>query len=676
MMQELQLKNIELIFNKEKPQTRGTEINIKSQINNPKDDIEYKFIIGLNGIWTTIQDYSEKDNCCWKPVYEGEYTVMVQARNKEGIKSFDYVAKEDYLISNKDLVSLIDEVKIDKTSLNVGEKCSIEVKACEEELLYRFYVKGEQGWELIIDYTADNTLLYTANNAGKKEFLIECKRVNSDDNFDDYTTVKIRVDDIEDVEITNFTCHNTEFIVGQELKFTLETKNEDNRTILYKFYKISKDGKATCVQDYSTKNYVAYKEYTQGSYRLLACAKDIFSNKEYDDRAVLLYNIKPYKDILIKGFTADLSSPQIIETDIKFKAEVEGGINLLYRYKVKGSYEEDTGFIRNSEYVWKPRESGKYVISVFVKDASSQCEYEACEEIEFEIEKKGNKPVKIVDVVIDKEKSVLINQPVNIMVNSEGGTRLNYSFIIYRNKVKIEKIENSNRNWVNFTPEEKGDYEIEIIVKDRYSDKEFDAHTFVYLKANEYIPGEIDYIMLPLKNNYVVGDTIEFESIIQNTKSVLVKYVTKINGHLVEETEFIKNKKLRFIPKTSGKYTIEVYAKNIKCTDEYDSKKEVSIYINEASPVINTEIIINKKKVKINNELSFEVKSTGGKDVCYEFYLMEHGNWNKVQSYSKKNYYSFMPFIKGKYKILVLSKSYYKNVNYEDYAEISFKVLD
>ncbi|AOR22543.1 triple tyrosine motif-containing protein [Clostridium taeniosporum] len=675
-MQELQLKDIELVFDKEKPQTRGSEIKIKSKVNKYNDDIEYKFIIGLNGIWTTIQDYSEKDNCCWKPVYEGEYTVMVQARDKKGKKSFDYLAKEDYLISNKDLISLIEDVKIDKPDLSVGEKCSIEVKSVKEDLLYRFYIKGKQGWELIVDYTTDNTLLYTANNAGKKEFLIECKRANSDDNFDDYTTVKINVEDIKDVEITNFVCHNTELIVGQELKFTLETKNESNRTILYKFYKISKDGKATCMQDYSTKNYVVYKEYNKGSYRLLACVKDIFSNKEYDDRAVLLYNIKPYKDIVIKGFAAELSSPQIIDTDIKFNTEAEGGINLLYRYKVNGSYEEDTGFIRNSEYVWKPRESGRYVISVYVKDASSGAEYEAFEEIDFEIEKRGNKPVKIVDVVVDKEKNVLINQPVNIMVNAEGGTRLGYSFIVYKNKVKIEQTKSSKKNWVNFTPEEKGDYEIEVIVKDRYSDKEFDAHTFVYIKANEYIPGEIDYIMLPSKNNYVVGDTIEFESVIQNTKSVLVKYVTKINGHLVEETEFVGNKKLRFVPKTAGKYTIEVYAKNVKCTDEYDSKKEVSVYINEASPVINTKIIINKKKPKINHELTFEVKSKGGKDVCYEFYLMEHGNWNKVQSYSKKNYYSFIPFIKGKYKILVLSKSYYKNVNYEDYSEISFKVLD
>lgn len=77
-MQELQVEDIELIFNKDKPQTRGSEIKIKSKVNKLNDDIEYKFIIGLNGIWTTIQDYSEKDNCCWKPVYEGEYTVGIQ----------------------------------------------------------------------------------------------------------------------------------------------------------------------------------------------------------------------------------------------------------------------------------------------------------------------------------------------------------------------------------------------------------------------------------------------------------------------------------------------------------------------------------------------------------------------------------------------------------------------
>lgn len=112
----------------------------------------------------------------------------------------------------------------------------------------------------------------------------------------------------------------------------------------------------------------------------------------------------------------------------------------------------------------------------------------------------------------------------------------------------------------------------------------------------------------------------------------------------------------------------------MKCTNEYDSKKEISFYVSEASPVIDTKIIANKLEANVNEELTFEVISRGGKDVCYEFYLMENNEWKKVQAYSRKHYYSFIPFIQGKYKILALAKSYYKKVNYEDYDEITFYV--
>ena len=190
----------------------------------------------------------------------------------------------------------------------------------------------------------------------------------------------------------------------------------------------------------------------------------------------------------------------------------------------------------------------------------------------------------------------------------------------------------------------------------------------------EYLPGEIDYIILPYKETHLIGGIIEFECIIQNTQDVLVKYETKINGHSVEETEFSKNKKLRFIPKIAGKYTIEVYAKNIKCADEYDSKKQINLYVSEASPVIETKIITSKLEFNINEEVTFEAISRGGKDVCYEFYLMGNNEWKKVQDYSKKHYYSFIPFAEGKYKILALAKSYYKKVSYEDYDQITFFV--
>lgn len=779
MIEELQLKYIEIVFDKEKPQKVGNEIKISSIIDKNVNGLEYKYIVGKGGVWNTIQEFSDKNECTWNPKSEGEYIVMVQAREKNGKKSLDYLAKEDFsivkeenineidkeiafdnslnsfddefngeysnsyeerlsLLGNKDIEvcdkvseftkninsneeakaieitreesklledhledgteeknidilkkdstnldnikksqKIIDNVIVSKENIVVGDKYSIEVKpVASGAFLYRFYIKRYNDWDIVRDYTIDNMLRYTATEEGEKEFLIQCKQAESTENFNDYTTIKVQVKEREKVEIINFKSLNKELIKGEELKFKLETNNTDYRDIVYKFYKISKEGKSICIQDYSTKNSVSYVESQEGEYRILCLVKDILSNKEYDDRAIVVYNVKPYRDVKIKDIVVDLNSPQASETEIKIKAEADGGKKLLYRYNIKGPMEEDTGFIKDKEYIWNPKEPGNYEIIVYVKDKSYNGEYEATSKIDFMIEKRGSKPVKILDVVVDKEQNSVIGQPVNIMVNSEGGTHLKYGFKISKNKKILENIAYNKSNWMNFTPNQAGDYEIEIMVKDKYSQKTYDAHTIVYLKVMEYLPGEIDYIIMPYKDNYLVGDPIEFECIIQNTNSVIVRYETKINGHSIEKTDFQKNKKLRFIPKISGKYTIEVYAKNIKCTEEYDCKKEVNIYVSEAAPIINTKIIVNKSVSNVNEELTFEAISYGGKEVCYEFYLMENNEWRKVQPYSRKHYYSFIPFTKGKYKILALAKSYYKKVSYEDYDEVTFEVKD
>lgn len=776
-MNEIQSKFIEIIFDKEKPQSVDTSIRITVRAENIKEELEYKFLIGKGGIWSVIKDFSKENQCSWVPTEDGDYIIMVQAREKSKARPLDYLVKEEFSIvkeeinqpmsedfkdSNpnnkldnnslegnlgdfkklingtndkilflnaqisseerkaltkeieetmdevavaKDIIDekeennllnnsinnintkdtidnhdeIIDEVIIEKNHIFVGEKVNIRIKTIENETyLYKFYIKNQNEWSVIREYDTDNNLLYTATKSGHIEILVQCKRLNSNDNFDDFRIIDIDVEENNNIEIVDIKCLTKELIANEELEFTVDTNVRKNcgQVILYKFFKISKEGKSTCIQDYSTNNNVKFIEQQAGTYRILCLVRSILSNKEYDDRAVLLYNVKPYKDIEIKEFVADLNSPQATETEITFNSNVIGGNDLLYRYKVKGPIEEDTGFLINKEFGWTPNEPGEYEIVLYVKDKTSTEEYEDKKKIAFTIEKRGKKPIKILDVVVDREKKIIIGDTVNVMVNAEGGTGLLYSFIVKNENRVITEFKYSTSNWIDFTPEKVGEYEVEIRVKDKYSDKPFDINSLIYLKAMEYIPGEIDYILLPYKENYLIGDTIEFECITQNTNETLVKYETKINGQSIEQTEFAKNKKLRFVPKAPGKYTIEVYAKNIKCDKDFDSKKQINLYVNEASPVLNTKIISNKQEGKVNEEFAIEVTSRGGKDVCYEFYLMENSEWKKVQSYSKKNFYSFIPFESGKYKILALAKSYYKKVSYEDYSELTFIVKD
>ena len=664
------MENLVILFDKDSPRNKEDEVLIEAVFG--KEPLQYKFIIGNDGVWNTIQEFSESDTCIWNPSAEGKYIVMVQGKKEGSSRPFDYLAKEEFVIGEKEIEKLIKDVNMDKTHLTVGEKITIDVLGNEQGLLYRFWIKGNQDWELIRDYTTSNRLVFTANKEGKQEILIECKEVNSSENFDEFTTIKFDVVLPTKIEITDFKCLTEELLINQELVFKVSSSLDDKRSLLYKFIKISKDGKVTCIQDYSSRRLVSYQEKEAGEYKLLCLVRDILSNKEYDDRAIMLYSVKAYNPINIKSFTPDTNSPQMNGSTINFKAEVDGGREIVYRYIVEGEVAEDSGYIRRNEYTWETQKEGEYTVTLYVKDISYDGDYEDKKVINYTIDKKSDKPVKIVDIITDNKKTALIEQPINMKVKAEGGISLKYSFVIYKDNKEKERIGFSDSNWINFIPDEKGEYEVEIRVKDKYSNKEYDSHTFIYVRAKEYLPGEIDYILLPNKSSYLVGDLIDIEAVVQNTRSVLIRYVTKINGYLVEDTGFIQNKKIQLKPKCSGKYTFEVYSKNIKCEEEVDSKKEVSIYVSEATPVTNTKILCDREEIVCNEEVTFKVTSVGGKDVCYEFYIMEKGNWIKTQSYSKKDYYTFIPFLRGEYRVMVLAKSFYKKVNYEDYGEFSF----
>ena len=53
---------------------------------------------------------------------------------------------------------------------------------------------------------------------------------------------------------------------------------------------------------------------------------------------------------------------------------------------------------------------------------------------------------------------------------------------------------------------------------------------------------------------------------------------------------------------------------------------------------------------------------------------MINGEWVLSQSYSRKSYYTFVPFKNGSYRVLVLAKSFHKDIPYEDYDTIEFEV--
>lgn len=666
------MNEIEIKFNLREPQQDKREIDILIT-NDYERELLYKFVIGYEGLWTTLKDYSHKKQCLWIPKEEGEYIIMIQGKKEDSKKPFDYVSRVTYNLGKDFENKLMEDVNLDKDTYILGEKLNLKVHGIEEDVLYRYWIKSGQGWELIKDYSLDNTLSFVVRNKDFNQVLVECKKPNSINKYDDFKIVTFSVEKPNSIEITDFKFLNdNEALIGQELIFQVDTCHSDNRTILYKFYKIDRNGYFTCLQDYSTKKIFTYIEKDPGEYRILCMVKDIYSLNEYEDRAVLTYNVKPYKDITIKTFTSDMASPQLLGRDICFQTVVSGGADILYRFVIDGPMAEDSGYVRDNTFIWKSKTQGKYTIKSMVKDSSYEGQYEAMSIMEYEITEEQYAPIRIKNVILDKTKNFVKNEAINIKVHTEGGINPLFQFKVLKDKEELESIDYGVLNWVNFTPESEGIYDLQIRVKDLGSLKEYDCETSVSIEVKDHIPATIDYVLINAKEYYRVRDKVLLEVVTENNLNILIKYVLKINDRIVEETNFSTNIGYSFIPQVSGKYTVDIYSKNKNSSKEYECKKEVNVIIHEELPITDTKISCSKTNILVNESVDFFVSSNGGKDVCYEFYLMEKGQWKRIQSYSKKSYYSFMPFYEGEYRLLVLAKSFYKKCAYEDYVEYKF----
>ncbi|HII4441427.1 TPA: triple tyrosine motif-containing protein [Clostridium perfringens] len=659
----------------------NSPVNIKI-VNNTHDNLRYKILTGKDGIWETLREFEKGNEFIWNPKEDGEYMIMVQGRKENSTKPFDYKVTQSVNVKRR-VDGLQNEIKeeklikgiyLNKDVFNVGEKAELKVDSNNENIMYRYFISGKNGWQLIKDYTLENKLNYTINESGQFEFLIECKKTSSTNTADDYATVIFTSKEFVKPEIINFINLSEKLIVNSELTFEVEANFEDERTALYKFVKISPDGSRTCIQDFSSNRIVTFKEFKEGRYKLLCLIRDMYSNKEFDDRAVMVYDIKPYEPLQLRSFTTDLSSPQEKGEVIEVKAVIDGGSDILYRFKIDGEISEDTGYTRNSTLKWNAKKEGNYRITLWAKDESFIGDYEVESKLDYKIEKKVKKPIKITELIFDRDKTPIINEVIKLRVSADGGTDLKYSFLIIKDGKTIESIDFGSNNWVEFIPNEKGNYQLDVRVKDKYSTKEYDVHTVLNFKVREYAEGKIDHILVPAKEYFLVGDDIDIEVIVQNTRQVKIKYVTKVNGQVVEETDYVKNKRFKVTPKCPGKYTIDIFARNIKCKEGFDSRREVRFYVSEALPITDTKISASDKVFKINEEINFSTKCEGGSRVCYEYYIMINGNWSLVQKYSRKSYYSFRPYVPGKYKVLVLTKSYYKKCAYEDYDTFEFKV--
>ena len=94
-MNELNIK-----CNLESPQKINTTINF-SVIEPLDSNLVYKFMIGFDGTWKVLRDFSIDTSIDWTPIVNGKYIVLIQAKHKDTLKPFEYASKIEYVVGGK-----------------------------------------------------------------------------------------------------------------------------------------------------------------------------------------------------------------------------------------------------------------------------------------------------------------------------------------------------------------------------------------------------------------------------------------------------------------------------------------------------------------------------------------------------------------------------------------------
>lgn len=575
----------------------------------------------------------------------------------------------DFKKNNNEII-----IKPLKSSYLVGDKITIICGNENQDKLYRFLLINETNTTMIRDYSSDNNLFHLIEKEGTFQIKVQIKDLNSSKIFDEEQEVEIVVKNVPKIDIVSFKCLSQDRIIDLPISFEVKTNAEPNRIVLYKFVKISEDGSQVTVQDFSTNNTITLHEDKSGTFKLLCLVKDVKFPNKFDDRAVIKYEVLRYRPISIKSFKPDVASRQNVGIPITLNSEVTGGEVLKYRFLIEGPEKIDSGYINSNYFKWLPEIEGNYLLTLFLKDESFGGDYEDKQSFNYFIEPAPVRDINIKNIFVENPKAALIGVPNRIEIYAEGSENIRYKFIVKKDEELLEMIDYNENNWVNFMPDEKGSYTIEIHARDKYSRKSYDAMSSVDLKVFEYIPAKIDYLLNFNEDNNLINKPVKINVITEDGKDTYIRYKILVDGHFFDESQYELINTISFTPKIIGEYKIIVFAKNARSKEEYDSKKIATFKVENALPVRNATIECLNSTMMVGEKISFYVKAEDNNDALYQFYLYENENWRLVQEFSSNNSFSYIPSVKGSCKLIAICKNSFRVVNYDCVATCDYEI--
>lgn len=542
-----------------------------------------------------------------------------------------------------------------------------------QKLLYKFFESKNGTWKVIKNFTEDNYVYWNPTEEGKYIIMIQAKEVDSTNSFDYVERVEY-INEKESNDVVKMNIYNEKEKKQPNKGIYIQDIQKNN---LEKF-----EEKIKCKFQYEYLN--PYEEMFEKKYAKVNNTSE--NNEEIEDNQKIKFRVEEE----LEHDNSKLIESETLTNKLFIMNDSENNIDIEEQYSEK--YEESKKNVK------------------VVEENELLVQDEVSEESEMKIEETNKLLEKrAIELINESPKHELVHQKSIADIDEGTEQEIDKISIVEEVDEDIEDIEDTSED-INFNNLYKKDSDI-IEIKDIsynkdilypfITDEEKEAlvsnkdsitartmnvnmpeQNFVeinekaedILKKSEHHEKLIKYILVGPRKNYCIGSQIVFTILSESKIPTVAKYKLYIDNKLVEELPYNHNKTFVIYPTCSGEYRVEFYSKYENSDTEYMDKKVQTLYVREADPIESIGISCDRTVIRCREDVTFMTTVRGGRNVLYEFYIFKDGNWCLEQEYSKKSYYTLMPFKEGTSKLLVLAKNYASEADYDEFIICKFNV--
>lgn len=582
-------------------------------------------------------------------------------------QTYDQILKFYYTgtyMQNLILKASLDSLVENTTALFTGSTISFSSTASKGNgygYLFKYVVKNGTTVVFTKDYSSSNTLDFIPSSNG--DYIVEA-----------YVKDKFSISDYDDKKVSSFTVYNspvlngfsvnkTTTLVGQSVVSDTEV-GEGSGSYLYK-YEVIRDNVIVTSRDFTPEKQFIFTPDQSGNYVVNSYVKDSISTKPYDFKQSKSF--AAFDSLTITSFSKDIEN--IFAGDIvNFQSAVNGGSGkgLSYKYVVlkEGQPISTRDFDNSSTFAFSPNSPGNYRIDVYALDAASENEYDASSSMTFSVRNRA-----VLSSLTSDRNISFTKDTVTIGAIGSSGDSL-YKFLVIKDGLEVFNRDYSTSSVLQYTPQESGNYEVKVFIKDSLSLAEYDDTKSIGFVTYDY--SEISSFTSD-KSELLHNDTVHLSATgTKGSNSYLYKYVVSKDGSIVSVQNYSDLSTLNYTPILEGNYNISVYIKDVLSQKDYDDTRNINInvYNPQLSTVTASGYFYEGKAVNLSAG-STDASPSG---FLYRYEVYANGSLSTSSNFSSSGSFNFVPSTPGTYMIRVYGKDGISTNSYDSMKQFTLSI--